>query len=71
MNGLQTDAGYKTFLYAFSLEFVFLAFCVVLIGAGYSELKRQKSPLQNTFLMVLGVLLSTLSFFVTYLFIKG
>jgi hypothetical protein len=71
MHGLHKELGLKGILLALTLELVFLAFCAVFIGAGLSELKKGKSPLKNTFLVVLGFTLAAVSLYVTYLFIEG
>jgi len=57
--------------YALCLEALFLVFCIILVGYGLSEIKRQQNKIKNTVMIILGIASAVLSFFVTKLFIQG
>ena len=57
-------------IYAFALEAVFLLFCIILIGLGVSEIKKQRAVVGHALLVSFGIGLIFVSFYVTKLLIE-
>lgn len=71
MYGLHPEMGVKGIIFAVILELLFLAFCLVFVGLGLSEMKKRKRMGKNFMLVVLGFSLAALSLYVTKLLVEG
>lgn len=71
MQDFGPTAGLKEIFFALTLEVVFLGFCAVFIGLGWSELKRGKEKARNWALIFLGFALAAVSVYVTKILIQG
>ncbi len=71
MHGLHPEMGFKGVIFALVLEVIFLGICVVFVGLGVSEIKKRGQYEKNIPLILLGICLAGLSFYVTQLLIQG
>ena len=71
MHGLHPEAGIKGVIFAVVLWVLFLGICTILIGKGWTELRKNKNRRENVFLVIVGMALILASTYMAFLFIEN